>query len=284
MNPTTIEPLTRSFLERFNQITARAHTPSHAQQPAGRSLKEVKKAVYALAWQLNRIGGAGRKILDAEELAIVGPDDIQSLRRRNPDLELDDVAFWEAKRRRLESYTSTIKLERVKGWVYKTISGLSDLGKDGHRVLDRAGVSLAGCNEVRYRPTPGEPEPHLNDESTFWEHKLQYLEKEYKQLRRQGKRPPAVAIEFLSSDSEVEEDKAEHARVEEYVFGWQGRKDGISAWVEAASTVTDGPCTSALIQDPASLHTDSGNGSGSTLVKGVRRGSQSHKKEAPGSR
>ncbi|GKT56729.1 hypothetical protein ColTof4_08728 [Colletotrichum tofieldiae] len=265
MNPTTIQPLTRTSLEKFDQVAARANTPPHPGQTA--SLKEVKKAVYALAWQLSRIGEAGHRILDAEEIAVIGPDEVQSVPHRNLDLEPDEITFWEAKRRHLESHTGTIKLERVKGWVYMTVTGLRDLGEDGHRVLERAGVSLASCRKVRYRPPPGEPDLKLNDETSFWEHKLQHLEQEYKQLRRKQKKPPAVAIEFLSSDSEVEEDQAAHARAEEYVFGWQDRMENIEAWVEAASTVKDMPCATALIQDPASLHADSGDGSWMTSAK-----------------
>ncbi|GKT92462.1 hypothetical protein Ct61P_10312 [Colletotrichum tofieldiae] len=77
MNPTTIQPLTRTSLEKFDQVAARANTPPHPGQTA--SLKEVKKAVYALAWQLSRIGEAGHRILDAEEIAVIGPDEVQSV-------------------------------------------------------------------------------------------------------------------------------------------------------------------------------------------------------------
>ncbi|KAE9577689.1 hypothetical protein CGMCC3_g6242 [Colletotrichum fructicola] len=57
-------------------------------------------------------------------------------------------------------------------------------------------------------------------------------------------------MDFVSSDSEVEEDNAEQARADEYLRGWHDRRKDIKEWAEAAPMGTQ-----AVPSYPAKLHT-----------------------------
>lgn len=93
--------------------------------------------------------------------------------------------------------------------------GLWRQGEDGRRVLESAGLSLKG-REVHCQTPPGAREQR--DPLKFWKRKLQHLEEQYATFQR----PTATTIStvnFVYSDSEVEEDNAEQARADEYLRG-----------------------------------------------------------------
>ncbi|WQF84230.1 hypothetical protein CDEST_09244 [Colletotrichum destructivum] len=247
MPPNSFQRLSKAGLDKL-QATAETISPPYPENRIAYRVEQVKKEIYALAWSLDRIGEAGRRILRDEKLTITGPNDVRSLSDRISNSELDDLAFWEDTLESLGNHKGTIQLERVKGWVYKTMVGLWRQGKDGRSALRRAGLSLRGC-EVRCQTQAIQHEP--SDQLMFWEGKLQYLEDEYASLHRPIPKS-APMLEFISSDSEVEEDNAEQALAEEYIRSWHGRRKDIEVWAEATPTGTEvlrSPCVDSKLGD-----------------------------------
>ncbi|KAE9574204.1 hypothetical protein CGMCC3_g9850 [Colletotrichum fructicola] len=207
MKPIT-RPLTRAHLL---QLTQSKDNGSSSSCNGSTVLQNIQSQVYNLAWSLNRIGDAGRVILQKENLILVGPNDVRSTIPLDLSTAADELAFWRAKLRCLEAHKSMIRLRRIKGWVYKAMTGLWRLGSDGRSVLQQAGLSFAGYGEVHYDPQPGDPETY--DNLTFWETKLQHIEEEYALLKEPAKSSLHV-LEFVSSGSEAEE-QTEYLRAED---------------------------------------------------------------------
>ncbi|WQF89397.1 hypothetical protein CDEST_14411 [Colletotrichum destructivum] len=217
------ERLSKAGLEK---LQAASNTPNKT----AHDLEQVKGKVYAIAWSLSRVGKVGHQILLDERLSIAGPNDVRSLSDQITRSDSDDLIFWKAKLRCLEKHQGTIQIERVKGWVYTAMVGLGRMGKDGRSVLRTSGLCLQD-GVVRCHTRSGEPE--FGDRFAFWEERLRYLKNEHTSLQR----PTAnqAMYEFLSSDSEVEEDNAELALVEQHVYGWNDRMEGIAAWAETGA-------------------------------------------------
>ncbi|KAF4430616.1 hypothetical protein CFRS1_v009605 [Colletotrichum fructicola] len=259
MKPIT-RPLTRAHLL---QLTQSKDNGSSSSCNGSTVLQNIQSQVYNLAWSLNRIGDAGRVILQKENLILVGPNDVRSTIPLDLSTAADELAFWRAKLRCLEAHKSMIRLRRIKGWVYKAMTGLWRLGSDGRSVLQQAGLSFAGYGEVHYDPQPGDPETY--DNLTFWETKLQHIEEEYALLKEPAKSSLHV-LEFVSSGSEAEE-QTEYLRAEEYIHGRQGRRRNVEAWIEASAQATRCSHSPQPVQEPALPNTASGE----NQAMGVKR-------------
>lgn len=233
--PSVEHPLTKKNLENFGYEAFSSPTSS-TDLPDDR-LARAKRQTYDFLWSLTKIGIEGKRILQNEDLYVVDYD-VRYRGAKKPTPDLEDVAFWDAKLHEYEQkYAPILRLERAKGQVRAAMTSLQSFRPEGLQALERDELYIPRAGVVRYRG-PGDSMPDLKDPA-YWEARLEYFSNLYNDLFQKSRPRPPSTSKFASSDSAVEEQKADEVLREEYQLDWHRRQKDIQKWALGQSTRRD---------------------------------------------